>query len=75
MIISCPDLVTMRNIPNKFVEKIKTHFILYDDFTQIVLFMGMCGKIWQNYTAHRRQYDACALHAVYLRLQIVSQNI
>jgi len=43
-------------------------FIPHDVFTKIVLFMEMCKKIWQNHTGHIWQYDACALHVVYLRL-------
>ena len=37
--------------------------------------MRECGKILQSRTCHRRQYGACALCVVYLRLQTRTQNM
>jgi len=59
------------------IEKIKTHF---NDqqffFSKIVPFMR-CGKILYSWADNRciLSYPACALHAGYLRLQKLSQNM
>ena len=57
----------------KFVQKIKTHFMCNNFFFPRIMAFMRCGKIWCSRTGHRWQYDACALHAGYLRLQTQTQ--
>ena len=46
MVVSCSNLVTMSNIPDKFVEKIKTQILLSTTFLHKSAVYGiMCGKI------------------------------
>jgi len=61
----------------KFEEKIKTHFFLYsmNFFPEIMPFMRQCKKILHRQASHRWQYDACALHAGYIRLQKHTPNM
>ena len=60
----------------KAVEKIKTHIL-----SSVTFFRKSC-RLWDNVEnilysrkAHRWQYGACALRAVYLRLQTHTQNM
>jgi hypothetical protein len=43
--------------------------------SNIVPFMRKCGKILYSRAGHRWQYGAYALQAVYLRLQMQTQNM
>jgi len=47
----------MRNIPENFVVKIRTHILFSITFSPyIVIVMRQCGKIWYSHTGHRWQY-------------------
>jgi len=43
--------------------------------SKILPFMWQCAKILYNWSRHRWQYGACALHAGYQRLQTHTHNI
>jgi hypothetical protein len=61
----------MRNASHKICkENQNTHFVFSNFFSKIVPFMIKSGKILQSGADHRWQYGACALHDIYLRLQI-----
>ena len=59
----------MTNVSNKFVEKIKTHFLcsITFFFPKIVPFMRQCRKFWSSQRGCRK-YGLCALHALHARL-------
>jgi len=60
----------------KVVEKLETHI-----FCSVTFFFengAVCEIIWKNTeqrAGHRRQYDICALHVGYLRLQTHSHDL
>jgi len=61
----------MRNVSDKSCrENQNTLFVYGNYFSKIVPFVRKCGKILQSGAGYRWQYDACALHAGYVRLQI-----
>jgi hypothetical protein len=74
MITSHSVLLTIKNVSDNGVEKIKKH-IFYSKTFFILPFMRQCGKILYSRKAHRWQYGAGALPAVYLRLQAHTQNM
>jgi len=53
-------------------ENQNTHFVLSNVFfSKMVPFMRKGGNSLYNGAGHRWQYGACALHAGYVRLQII----
>jgi len=50
LIISHPLPLRMKNVSDKFVEKIKTNFLFKNIFSNTVFFMAHCGKIWYSLT-------------------------
>jgi len=68
----------MRKV-SKVVEKIKTQIYFYlfkKNVSEIVPFMGKCGKIWESRTVHkglRRMRTACWITRA--KIQTHTQNI
>jgi hypothetical protein len=48
----------VRNVPGKFVKKIKTHFMRKNYFLKIMSFMALRKKMLYSRTDHAWQYDA-----------------
>jgi hypothetical protein len=47
----------MRNISEKFAERIKIHILYSIGFSENRAVYEICGKILQNQTGHRRKYN------------------
>jgi hypothetical protein len=77
MIISGCVLVRMGNVSDKScTENQNTHFVFNNVFPENRAFYKvMWKKILYSGAGHGWQYDACALHARYLRLQTHTQNM
>jgi len=56
----------MRNISEKFVEKIQTHILCSITFFEHRTVYEITWKIFHSRTVYRWQYGASALHAGYL---------
>ena len=59
----------------KFAEKIKTCISCSITYFEIMPIMRQRGKVLYTRAGHRWQYDACALHARYISLQMQCQNM
>ena len=76
LIISRSVLLRMKNIWDKFVEKIKTHILCsINSFRKSCRLWYNVGKYSRAGQAHRWQYGPCALNAVYLGLQTHTQVV
>jgi hypothetical protein len=69
-------LLRMADVSNESCkENLGTRFMFNNFFPIILPYMRQCGNILQSQAGHRWQYDACTLHAGYLRLQTHSLNM
>jgi len=54
------------------VDKIKTHILCLSTFFEN---RAVYEIMWKSAAGHRRQYGACTLYAMYLGLQMHTQNM